>query len=97
MSSLLLRAIGNRLAQELEYELGIGEVSHDRVHACVIAMMADVTRLLRQSLRELKHYLAGRARVFMNEGHHPDPSQPRRISGVLDVLQQHTEDARTTA
>lgn len=97
MSSLLLWAIGNRLAQELEYDLGIGMVSHDRVHACVVAMMADVTRLLRRSCGELKAYLAGRVRVLIHEGHHPNPAQPRRISAVLEVLQLHSDHARATA
>ena len=87
VSSLLLWAIGNRIAQEIEYELGLGKVSHDRVHACVVAMMADITRLLSQQPDELKAYLRPRIDMLMREGRHPNPSQPRRVTEVVEVIQ----------
>ena len=87
VSSLLLWAIGNRIAQEIEYELGVGNVSHDRVHASVVSMMADIAALLSQRPDELNDYLRRRIGVLMREGRHPNPSQPRRVTEVFDVIQ----------
>jgi hypothetical protein len=91
VSSLLLWAIGNRIAQVLETRLGIGQVSHDRVHACVVAMMADLTRLLRHASDELDAYLRRRIQVFMREGHHPNPGQPRRAQEVFEKIQDEAK------
>ena len=87
LSSLLLWALGNRIAQEIEYERGLGKVSHDRVHAWVVSTMADVTSHLSQRPDELHDYLRRRIGVLLREAGHPNPSQPRRVTTVVDVLE----------
>jgi hypothetical protein len=87
LSSLLLWALGNRVAQEIEYERGLGQVSHDRVHAWIVSTMADVTSCLSQRLGELDAYLRRRIGVLMREARHPNPSQPRRMTAVVEALE----------
>jgi hypothetical protein len=87
LSSLLLWAIGNRIAQEIEYELGLGKVSHDRVHAWLVSTMADIASRLSQRADELDDYLRRRIGVLMRDGRHPNPSQPRRMMAVVGVLE----------
>jgi putative transposase len=87
LSSLLLWALGNRIAQEIEYERGLGKVSHDRVLAWVVSTMADITRDLSQRPDEINDYLRRRISALMREARHPNPSQPRRVTGVVGVLE----------
>jgi len=87
VSSLLLWAIGNRITQEIEYELGLGKVSHDRVHAWLVSTMADIASRLSQRADELDDYLRRRISALMREGRHPNPSQPRRMMTVVEVLE----------
>mgnify|MGYP000931702555 CR=1 FL=1 len=91
VSSLLLWAIGNRLAHDLECELGPGNVSHDRGHSCVVAMMADLTSCLRHDPDGLEDSLRRKIPMIRREGHHPNPSQPRRMREVIEVTQREAE------
>lgn len=70
-----------------EYERGLGKVSHDRVHAWLVSTMADVASHLSQRPDELDDYLRRRIGVLMREAHHPNPSQPRRVTAVVEVLE----------
>jgi hypothetical protein len=87
LSSLLLWALGNRVAQEIEYERGLGKVSHDRVHAWIVSTMADIASHSSQRPEALDDYLRRRIGVLMREGRHNNPSQLRRVTAVVGVLE----------
>lgn len=81
-------ALGATIVRELESERGIGAVSHDRVHACLVEALADVTMILACRPEALKSHFQGLAAVLMKEGRHPNPGQPRRISTVFETLER---------
>ena len=86
-ASMIVWAIGATIVRELERKGGIGGVSHDRVHACLVEALADVTMILACRPEALVSELRGFAAVLKREGRHPNPGSPRRITTVFETIE----------
>lgn len=90
-ASLLSWAMGTRIVQELEMKLGIGRVSHDRIMACLVHLLPDLTVALYRDRAEAKVLLARSQAMFNREGRHPNPKQPRRVTTVFETIEAEAE------
>lgn len=86
-ASLIVWALGASIVRELESDVGVGAVSHDRVHACLVEALADVTMLLACRPEAMASHLRGLAAVLRREGRHPNPGSPRRITTVFETIE----------
>jgi hypothetical protein len=86
-ASLIVWALGASIVRELESDVGVGAVSHDRVHACLVEALADVTMLLACRPEAIASHLRGLAAVLRREGRHPNPGSPRRITTVFETIE----------
>ncbi len=86
-SSLIVWALGAALVREMERARGVGRVSHDRVMACLVEGMADLTLTLSRRPEDWKRLLHERIVIFNREGRHANPSQPRRITTVFEKVE----------
>lgn len=86
-SSLIVWALGAALVREMESARGVGRVSHDRIMACLVEGMADLTLTLSRRPEDWKRLLYERIVIFNREGRHPNPSQPRRITTVFEKVE----------
>lgn len=96
-SSLLLWMLGAAIVRELEKNRGVGQVSHDRVFACLIEAMPDIARSLARPTGAPDLVFQGLAAIFEQEGRHPNPSQPRRVTTVFDTIESQTEILKRAA
>ncbi len=87
VASLIVWALGAAVVREMERERGVGQVSHDRVLACLVEGMADLTLTLSRRPDDWKRLLRERLAIFEREGRHPNPSQPRRITTVFQKVE----------
>lgn len=90
VASLLVWALGAAMVREMERDQGVGRVSHDRVMACLVEGIADLTMTLSRRPDEWRRLLYERIAIFEREGRHPNPSQPRRITTVFETVERET-------
>jgi hypothetical protein len=80
-------ALGAAIVREIERKRGVGKVSHDRVMACLLEGMADMTMMLSRRPEDWKRLMHERLAILDREGRHPNPSQPRRITTVFEKVE----------
>lgn len=90
-ASLIVWALGATIVRELERRRGIGAISHDRVFACLVEALPDLTHTLCRRPAELNNLLRGHVALLNREGRHPNPSQPRRVTTVFNTLTEEAE------
>lgn len=86
VASLIVWALGAAIVREMERDRGIGRISHDRVQACLVEGMADLTMTLCRRSDDWERMLRERIAILEREGRHPNPSQPRRITTVFEKV-----------
>jgi putative transposase len=89
-ASLLLQLLSDRLTAMLEERRGIGNVSRDLVLSVLIAWWSKLSELMRTA-DGYEHARWIRFRnMLVYDGRHPNLSQPRRITTVLQEIEDRT-------